>query len=82
MRMEIPTAALSRVPESFAIIIYDLSIPNSMTWPEFLLMTLFNAAACILLPRLVALNWAEWLGRFAAAEDPADPDSTAESSRP
>ncbi|AFY78125.1 MAG: hypothetical protein IGR93_06410 [Hydrococcus sp. C42_A2020_068] len=28
-----------------------------MSWLDFALITLFNATLCILLPRLVTLNW-------------------------
>ncbi|ERN42105.1 hypothetical protein KR51_00011930 [Rubidibacter lacunae KORDI 51-2] len=41
-----------------------------MSWPEFLLMTLFNAAACILLPRVITIDWARLLGQWAGSALP------------
>lgn len=37
-----------------------------MNWLEFLLMTLFNAAVCVSLPRLVTLNWSKAIARLTA----------------
>ncbi|MGL5194663.1 MAG: hypothetical protein ACRC8Y_13845 [Chroococcales cyanobacterium] len=28
-------------------------------WFEFILLTLFNAAVCVLLPRVITLNWSQ-----------------------
>ena len=36
-----------------------------MGGPGFFLMTLFNAAVCILLPRIVTLNWSQIINKFA-----------------
>lgn len=29
------------------------------TWFEFILLTLFNATICVLLPRVITLNWSQ-----------------------
>ena len=30
-----------------------------MSFPDFALMTLFNTTVCILLPRIITLNWSD-----------------------
>ena len=36
-----------------------------MSGAGFFLMTLFNAAVCILLPRIVTLNWSQIINKLA-----------------
>lgn len=35
-----------------------------MSWLEFALVTMFNLSVCVLLPRLVTLNWGKLMQRM------------------
>ncbi len=37
-----------------------------MNWLDFSLMTLFNTAVCLLLPRVVTLDWSKLVNNFAS----------------
>lgn len=43
---------------------------NPMSWLNFLLMTLFNATVCILLPKVVTLDWSQVWSKVFAVKRP------------
>ena len=39
-------------------------------WFEFMLLTLFNATICVLLPRLITLNWSQMFSQLKGKSTP------------
>lgn len=47
-----------------------------MSWLEFMLITLFNATVCLLLPPVVALNWGKLTSACLKSEKIVSPQSS------